>query len=316
MCLSKSLLLTLSTIALSLGLFSCSHNVHHSDMVYAYGTFWEVHLYEGKDEDLDEICDYIAETSRVLDLEASSVEDGLYALNHLGQVNAHPFLIDALSLALEMEKLTHGAFSYAVGDLTASWLDALGHGVLLEEEIVGDLLQKSRQTSIKIENESVIKTGEATIDLGALGKGLCLKKLKAKLDQKGFTKYLINAGTSSILFGENTSKSGETRVEIDDAPGRCFYAKNGALSVSSNSRQSYIIDEWTYSHIIDPRDGYPANNVDAVLLYGDDAAKLDALSTAYFVLGEEYASELENMGYHVAMCKGGKVIYESAGFLE
>ena len=209
MCLSKSLLLALSTIALSLGLFSCSHNVHHSDMVYAYGTFWEVHLYEGKDEDLDEICDYIAETSRVLDLEASSVEDGLYALNHLGQVNAHPFLIDALSLALEMEKLTHGAFSYTVGDLTASWLDALGHGVLLEEEIVVDLLQKSRQTSIKIENESVIKTGEATIDLGALGKGLCLKKIKAKLDQKALRNTSLTREPPRFFLARTPPKAGK-----------------------------------------------------------------------------------------------------------
>lgn|GEM_PF-1533652 len=316
-CMSRNKALThlLLPLGLSLGLFSCqTGNVHLTSYVYAYGTTWEIHLYEGEQRNLDDISSFITSSSRVLDLEASECRNGIYALNSLGQVDAHPFLLEAIQLGLKVEKDTHEAYSITVGELSAAWLTALEEGHTLERETVDNLLGKAKGTSLIIEGEKVTKVGGGTIDLGSLGKGLCLDHVASYLKEKSITKYLINGGTSSLLIGENHAADGKTKVSLIDAKKKAFYAKNEAISVSSISRQSYEIGGVTYSHIVDPRTGVPALENDALCLRGQDASLLDAYSTAYLVLGEDYLSELDNKGIAYCLMKGGEVQSESQGF--
>lgn len=302
-------------LGLSLGLFSCQTSyVHLFSYVYAYGTTWEIHLYEGEQSNLDDISSFITSSSRVLDLDAWECKNGIYALNSIGQIDAHPFLLEAIKLGLEVEKDTHEAYSITIGELSAAWLTALEEGHTLEQETVDDLLEKAKGTSLTIEGEKVTKVGEGTIDLGSLGKGLCLDHVASYLKEKNITKYLINGGTSSLLIGENHAADGKTKVSLIDAKKKAFYAKNEAISVSSISRQSYEIGGVTYSHIVDPRTGIPALENDALCLRGQDAGLLDAYSTAYLVLGEDYLSELEGKGIAYCLMKGGEVQRESQGF--
>ena len=302
-------------LGLSLGLFSCQATyVHLFSYVYAYGTTWEIHLYEGEKSNLDDISSFITSSSRILDLEASECKNGVYALNSKGQIDADPFLLEAIKLGLEVEKDTHDAYSISLGELSASWIEALEEGHTLGQDIVDDLLKKAKDTSLTIEGETVTKAGEGLIDLGSLGKGLCLDHVSRYLKEKNITKYLINGGTSSLLIGENHALDGKTKVSLIDAKKKAFYTKNEAISVSSISRQSYEIDGVIYSHIVDPRTGIPTLEDDALCLRGQDSGLLDAYSTAYLVLGEDYLSELDGKGIAYCLMKDGEVKDESQGF--
>lgn len=299
---------------LSMGLFSCSSPIHHLEYVYAYGTTWEIHLYEGKKADAENLASFVSSSSSILDLD-SRVEGGIGLLNQQGQVKANPFLLDAISLAREVEALSKGSFSIFLGKLTSSWLTSLEKGEVLSEEVVSSLLEEAKQTHLKIEEDVIYKIGDGQIDLGAIGKGLCLDKIKIKLDELGIKKYLINAGSSSLLIGENSSASGEVKVNLDDLKGKYFYAKNMAVSCSSISRQKYEIGGEVYSHIIDANSGSASAKHQAAILVGDKAGLLDGLSTSLMNLGESELKEFEKEGIKGALIDKEGLFYASEGFL-
>ncbi|MDY6391799.1 MAG: FAD:protein FMN transferase [Bacilli bacterium] len=301
-------------IALLAGLFSCSTK-HLTRPIYAYGTNWMVHLYEGEESLLDEIESYVLKTSRILDLNASKEAHGVYALNHLDKVEADPFLLEAFELADAMEKEFPDCYSYRIGDLTSSWQDALSQKKVLDDERVEELLQKAKDTSVRRDGTYLCKTGEGSVDFGSLGKGLCLRHIEKMLKDKSIKGYLIDAGSSSWLFGENPEGDHDVKVNLKDAKGRYFYAKNCSISNSSISEHAVTLGGVTYSHIIDPRNGKAISPYDAVVAKGRDAAYADALTTALMIAGEDYASFAEKKGYLVAFMKGGEVAYATPSFL-
>ena len=295
--------LTLSSAGFS---SSCSSTKHLTAYAYGYGTTWNIHLYQGSQEDCDQIVNIINATSQVLDMKATSCKSGVYTLNQNGQVESDPFLLEAITLGNKVASESGGAFSYGIGKLTAAWLTSLDKKEVLPEEQKVALLEEASSTKLEVSGNTVKKTGNGDIDFGAIGKGLCLNHIKDYLSEKGITQYLIDGGTSSFLVGD-TPDGNSVKVNLNDAKGRYFYAKNCAISASSVSTQGVQIGGVTYSHIIDPRTGNANLSQDALYLVGDDAALLDGLSTAYLVLGLDGAKTLKEKGYRFAYCKGGKV---------
>ena len=62
-----------------------------------------------------------------------------------------------------------------------------------------------------------------------------------------------------------------------------------SMSISGSSEQFFKLEGKTYSHIIDPRTGWPAQGVLETVATGPSAAETDALATAFFVMGVERA---------------------------
>ena len=300
--------------ALSAGLFSCGGGVHHIDYAYGYGTNWTIHLYEGKITDVEDIIAYISKTSRILDAK-STISGGLGQLNANRTVTADPFLLEAIQLGQSVEARSHGAYSIRLGKLTSAWKDALDEGKALSEETYAPLALQAQETRVEVESSVITIQGDGDVDLSSLGKGLCLRHIRAQLKEKGITKYFIDGGQSSLLFGSNPSETGETKVRLKDVPSRYFTAKDCAVSCSSISEQKKTIDGVTYSHIVDPRTGLAKVTTDALYLRGDDPGLLDALSTAYMILGKDYAKELEDEKINAAYVMSGEVAYASEGFL-
>ena len=305
-------------LCLTASLFSCTgKEVHHNYFVYAYGTYWDIHLYEGNDADCAELADFVVSSSRLFDTtDLGEAPSGLNALNKTHDyVQVDPLVREALQKAIAYEEETGGAFNYHVGELTSLWISALEKGEVLSDEVREDALTKAKATRAEINGDSVRRIGEGIIDLNAMSKGFCCSKIKEKLEAKGFTKYFVNAGSSSLLIGENHSSDGTMKVGLSDAEGRYFKTKNAAVSCSSVSRQSYEIGGATYSHIVDPFTGKAKAKYQAVYLCGDDACDLDAYSTAAMVSDLGFASILEGKGISYAYVEKGTVTYESEGFL-
>lgn len=301
-------------------LFACSNGVtHHNYIAYGYGTIWDVHLYEGTSQECEQLARDINESSRYFDVtETGMIEGGLNKLNQTNDyVTLDPMVIEALRKAEAIRVETEGAYDYRLGDLVDAWLSCLEEGKLLDESTRISLLEKALATSVAINGNQAKRNGEGKIDLGGLAKGYCCQKLKETLDSKGYSKYLVNGGTSSLLIGEKGSGDGTVRVIMSDAEEETsFHAKNASVSCSSVNRQHYEIGGITYSHIIDPCSGLALSKYRAVYLLGDDPCALDAYSTAAMVRDLDFAEFLEGKGIKAAYVKDGSVIYASEGFLD
>ena len=63
--------------------------------------------------------------------------------------------------------------------------------------------------------------------------------------------------------------------------------RGGAIATSGDYDRYFEVDGRRFSHLLDPRTGWPAEDLFAVTVFAPNATAADALSTAAFVLGPE-----------------------------
>src|SRR5690606_34295771 len=137
------------------------------------------------------------------------------------------------------------------------------------------------------------------INFNAMGKGYALDRAAAMLAERGAHDYLWHGGRSSILArGRNHGDDRECwSIGLQD-PLRPqtrlgeFHLRNRALGTSGGGTQFFECAGRRYSHILDPRSGWPVEGVYTATVIADSAAEADALSTAAFVLGPAGAARL------------------------
>jgi len=96
---------------------------------------------------------------------------------------------------------------------------------------------------------------------------------------------------------------------------------NKAFATSGDYRNFIELNGVRYSHVIDPRTGYPVSNgVVSASILADDCTLADGLATAVMVMGAEKGVELvnrlQNVQCFVVVQKadGNLVDYYSSGF--
>jgi thiamine biosynthesis lipoprotein len=130
------------------------------------------------------------------------------------------------------------------------------------------------------------------VNLGAVGKGYALDRASAILRERGVEHALLSAGGSSIIaLG---GRAGGWRVDVVSPRRRgrpigTLLLRNAALGTSGAGEQFVLQDGRRYGHVIDPRTGSPAHGILSASVVAADAARADALSTAFLVGGVELA---------------------------
>ena len=70
------------------------------------------------------------------------------------------------------------------------------------------------------------------------------------------------------------------------------YLTNSAIATSGNYRQYFTIEDQRFSHIIDPKTGYPAHQASGTTVIAPTCLQADALATAFSVMAPEDAIAL------------------------
>jgi len=146
--------------------------------------------------------------------------------------------------------------------------------------------------------------GKLEFDLGAIGKGFALDRIAALLQDWDCPSFLLVAGGSSILAGDQpTGHLGwSCGLGEDDSPLR-FLLTHASLSGSGLAVKG--------SHILDPRTGLPALRQNRAWVLADTASESDALSTACMVLSEQEIEEViaQNGSWLAFLQNGDSVRY-------
>jgi len=205
-------------------------------------------------------------------------------------------LFDLLTLCQHLYEETDGAFDVTSGPLTRSWGFLRRQGQLPSQVeidqamcVVGSdklLLDETKRT-VRFAREGM------EINLGSIGKGYALDSA-ADLMSTRVSTALLNAGSSSMravgngehgkgwLVGLRNPRSKLRRLGV-------LRLRDCALSTSGSEEQFFEHQGQRYSHIIDPRSGWPASGVTSVSVVAPTAAISDALATAFFVGGRQLA---------------------------
>lgn len=140
------------------------------------------------------------------------------------------------------------------------------------------------------------------IDLGAIGKGFAVEKARQLIMKSGAKSGIIDMRSSIAVFGDRTWKIGVRHPQDKDKLLGTIELRDGeSLSTSGNYERG--------QHIIDPRSDRPADLCQSVTVVGTNAATVDALSTAIFVLGPRHGFKVRTL----IVDKEGKIFDDNSG---
>lgn len=223
-----------------------------------------------------------------------------------------------VSLALEISRLTGGAFDITVGPLVDLWGFGPKTGIGSETELIEKMNEiKSSvgfdKLEVRLDPPGLKKSVPGLkIDLSAIAKGYAVDAVAELLEEKKSSNYMIEIGGEVRCRG-NKGNLGDWTVGIEKPlivppgvlPGRQCKLPLGDMSLATSG--DYLnyrsIGGVRYSHILDPRSGFPteriakgeaepAERVGSVAVLDPSCARADALATSMFVLGEKAGLKL------------------------
>ncbi len=203
-------------------------------------------------------------------------------------------LAQVLEYSLGLSQQTEGAFDVTVGPLTRLWrrtrrLRELPSAPRLAEAraAVGAHL-----VELDPEQQTVRLLGEnMRLDFGAVAKGYATDEARRVLRERGLSSVLINAG-GDLMLGEPPPGAAGWRVGVaalhpGDPPRQILELAQCAVATSGDAWQFVEIEGQRYSHVIDPRSGFPISERIGVTVVAPGGMMADALASAVMVLGPE-----------------------------
>ncbi len=211
-----------------------------------------------------------------------------------------------LQVSKKLHMLTGGAWDGTVKSLVDLW----GFGTMRKKKRIPDQRQirkRLKQTGfdlLDIRGDGHVRKRVASVvlDLGSVAKGDAVDEISSLLNSHGFHNYLVEIGGEVFASGVKEDNS-PWRVGINQpSPYTSFQQlrrvaelKNQALATSGDYRNFFTVDGKRFSHVIDPKTGYPVSNgvVSASVVAGD-CAFADGLATAVMVMGRSAGLALIN----------------------
>ncbi len=203
-------------------------------------------------------------------------------------------LFDLIQRAIGISKLTDGAFDVSYASMDKIWKFDGSMTVMPSTDSIKASVSKVGFQNIVLDKESstvFLKLKGMKIGFGAIGKGYAADKAKDLLISKGVVSGIINASGDMNTWGKQPDGS-EWKVAITNPMDKnkvfaLLPITNGAVVTSGNYEKYVTFNDVRYTHIIDPRSGYPATGIISVTVFAPKAELADALATSVFVMGIE-----------------------------
>lgn len=231
--------------------------------------------------------------------------------------------LEVLAAALEVSAATGGSFDVTVGPLVEVWgfRPATEAPPSVDPAAVRKALGGIGFDKLEIDPEALTarkSRGDLHCDLSGIAKGYAVDRVAERLERLEITSYWVEVGGEVRAAGRN-SRGTPWRLGIERprlAPGsvqRIVPLSNLAVATSGDYRNYREIDGQRFSHIIDPRTGWPIRHrLASVSVFHPRCMIADALATALMVMGAEE-------GYELAIERGLPVFFlvrEGDGFSE
>ncbi|GLB49482.1 FAD:protein FMN transferase [Neptunitalea sp. Y10] len=209
-------------------------------------------------------------------------------------IQVDPELFALIERAIGISKLTDGAFDITYAAMDKIWKFDGSMTEMPNESTIKASIAKVGYKNIVLNKESgtvfLTKKG-MKIGFGAIGKGYAADKAKALLISKGVKAGIINASGDMNTWG--TQISGEPwKVAITNPMDKSkvfalLPIKEEAVVTSGNYEKFVVFNGKRYTHIIDPRTGFPSSGIISATVFAPKAELADALATSVFVMGIE-----------------------------
>jgi len=206
------------------------------------------------------------------------------------EIIVSPVMSGVLNKCIELNRLSCGAFDITVTPLVSLWSDYKKMGVCPAKEDIKAALENGGIENIDLKGSTLsMRRKKVRLDLSGIAKGYVVDEGIKALKKRGINNCLIDAGGDIYCLGSGPDNKG-WRVGIrhprEDSLIGTLTLRDQAVATSGDYQRFFMVDGRRFSHIIDPRTGYPVNNnVMSATVITDDCVTADGLATALMVLG-------------------------------
>ncbi|MFZ5974123.1 MAG: FAD:protein FMN transferase [Bacillota bacterium] len=276
------------------------------------------------DDALSAAFDRIAQIESEMSAKKAGTE--IDTLNTKGTNKLTSDVFYVLKKALEMAKLSKGAFDPTVLPLSRLWGiddDTKAKIVPAAREIEkARALVDYKKVGLDAKTRTAaIQTGMG-VDLGGIAKGYAADEARRIFKEKGVKSAILDLGGNVVAIG-NRPDGQPWRIGIRDPRAReegGYYAvlsvRDQVVVTSGDYERYFEVNGVRYHHIFDTATGYPAKNgvISATIISGN-STEADALSTAVFVLGVEKGLALVESveGTEAVIVTDDKKVYTTPG---
>ncbi|OXA90392.1 FAD:protein FMN transferase [Flavobacterium hercynium] len=208
-------------------------------------------------------------------------------------------VFDLTKRALYISQLTNGAFdiSYAAMDKIWRFDDTMTE--MPSPEVIQKSVEKVGYQNIildSIQSTIFLKKQGMKIGFGSIGKGYAADKAREIMQSKGVLSGIINASGDMATWGTQTDGTnwniGITNPFKTNDLVAIVPLKTEAVTTSGSYEKFVEFNGQRYSHIINPKTGYPATGLVSVTVFGPSAEMANGFSTSIIVLGQDEGLKL------------------------
>ena len=230
-------------------------------------------------------------------------------------VRVDPELFDLLQKCVEYSRASDGAFDISVGPLMKVWGFYKGSGRLPHRAEIRGALSKTGYAHLKLDpqNRTMQFDREGVeLDLGGIGKGYAVDRMIDVIRKNGIDSALVSASGSSIYaLGTPPGEPNGWKVSIKNPKNRSVtiedvFLKNESMSTSGNYEKFFFAEGRMWSHIMDPRTGYPAQGVLSVSVIAPRTLDSEAWTKPFYINSRQWAANHKPKGFRVFVCEDKK----------
>lgn len=261
----------------------------------AQGTYYNIIYYDNLNRDLQFEIDSLLDA---FDQSVSLWVPGSILSqvnNNTEDVHLDKYFTDNFDLSKKVSEETGGAFDFTIGSLVKVWGFGYDGSKQVDSTIIDSLLRVVGFEKVNIIDNKIVKQNKnITLDFNAIAQGYSVDMIGEFLESKKIVNFLIDIGGEVLAKGKKNDgslwKVGIERPADNFDDQRNLTAiitlENQSIATSGNYRKFFEKDGIRYSHIIDPKTGYPAHHkLLSVSIITNNTALADAYATACMIMG-------------------------------
>lgn len=215
-------------------------------------------------------------------------------------ISVSPPLQHLLQRAATIESLSGGTFNAGLGELSELWgfneADQDNWQPPDAERVAEVLAGRPTLAALRWSGSRVSAPGHRMmLDLGGIAKGAILRQATDILQRHGVDNAIVDIGGDLMVIGQVGSRAARIGIRspvTSDAIAWVAVESGEAVMTSGDYERFFEHDGRRYAHVLDPRNGYPAEGTASATVIDEDPVLADAAATALLVGGAATFSAL------------------------
>ena len=268
----------------------------------------------------------IAETSRIENLVSDWKPET--QISHVNQnagikpVKVDDEIFQLIKRAIKVSKLTDGAFDISYASMDKIWKFDGSMKEMPTPEAIKKSVEKIGYWKIILDEKEktvFLKDKGMKLGLGGIAQGFVADKIKTLLVSMGCKSGIANVSGDISAWGKQPDGSPWTVGIVNPMNKEKVFATfpliDSAVETSGTYERFVVFNGIRYSHIINPKTGYPAQGIVSVTTFAKQTEMADVLAKGVFLFGVEAGLDFINQlkGIECIIVDDKGKIYTSKG---